>query len=332
MFNRDFPKMQEYQAYPWKKQTAFIEWTSRIMTHAKGIHSMIGKYMAHCLRGAEEHFVQRRGKPADNVLPLWQEVDNKLVAACLEALPKRISDDCHRTNQNTSLTVVLYNLYTLINPGGARELELLMDFCRQPWAEEETGNVRLMVEEWIVARRRLILMTGKDLIPKERVDALALMVRHLCQKDPKFKLSWDTRAALLGPGCHDHADEKYAEETEEWLRNQLKGMENDELMRRGKQEGAKDRYGVGAGNVPVYQAVVGQAQEAVPPVPKPRDGLTAQERKKNFKSNFACHQWKKFGTCNREIACIHMTLTLGKSTKERGKTRKRGMPHRRPRR
>ena len=72
---------------------------------------------------------------------------------------------------------------------------------------KKTGNVRLMVEEWIVARRRLILMTGKDLIPKERVDALALMVRHLCQKDPKFKLSWDTRAALLGPGCHDHADE-----------------------------------------------------------------------------------------------------------------------------
>merc|ERR1712155_227602 len=169
------------------------------MTHAKGIHSMIGKYMAHCLRGAEEYFVQKRGRPADNVLPLWQEVDDKLVAACLEALPKRISDDCHRTNQNPFLTVVLYNLYTLINPGGARELELLMEFCRQPWAEEETGNVRLMVEEWIVARRRLVLMTGKDLIPKERIDALALMVKHLCQKDPQFKLSWDTRAALLGP-------------------------------------------------------------------------------------------------------------------------------------
>ena len=106
------------------------------MTHAKGIHSMIGKYMAHCLREAEEYFVQRRGRPTDNVLPLWQEVDHKLVAACLDALPDRIPDDSYRTNQNTTLTVVLYNLYTLINPGGARELELLMDFCRQPWAEK----------------------------------------------------------------------------------------------------------------------------------------------------------------------------------------------------
>ena len=102
MFNRDFPKLQEHPAFPWKKQSAFTEWTSKVVTYANGIHSVVGAYVAHCLSSAEDHFNNKKRAPPGTVLSSWNEVDPKLVAACLESLPERISGDCYRTGKCTT--------------------------------------------------------------------------------------------------------------------------------------------------------------------------------------------------------------------------------------
>ena len=146
------------------------------MTYAKGTHSMVGRYVAQCLAEADECFHEKRGPPGSRILPDWKEVDHKLVAVCLEALPERMSSDCYRQGRNETFTAVLYNIFTLINPGGSREIDCLTQFVRRPVGPSDSAGVRNMLEDWVAARKRLRTITGIDMIPKERFDAMSLMV------------------------------------------------------------------------------------------------------------------------------------------------------------
>ena len=48
----------------------------------------------------------------------------------------------------------------------------------------------------MVARRRLKAIGNLDMIPKERFDAMTLMVDQLAKKDPKFRKIWDKECTL----------------------------------------------------------------------------------------------------------------------------------------
>ena len=144
--SRDFPKLKEWPGAPWKKQTEFVEWMNKVMTYANGVHSMVGRYVAQCLQDADVNFTQKRGLPDGDILSDWTEVDHKLVAVCLEALPERLSSDCYRQSRTTTFTMVLYNIFCMINPGGSREIECLTKFVREPIAPGDAAGVREMLE------------------------------------------------------------------------------------------------------------------------------------------------------------------------------------------
>ena len=257
---------------------------NKVMTYAKGIHSVVGMYVAQCLQEADECFTKRKRVPEVRIHPEWVEVDHKLVAVCLEALPDRLSSDCYRQGRNDSFTLVLYNIFTLINPGGSREIDCLTQFVRRPVGPSDAAGVREVLEDWVVARRRLKAIGNLEMIPKERFDAMSLMVEALCKRDYKFRKIWDTKSAMLGPGYHDHVNDQFANETENWLRHELKGMESNDLM-----EQPKDQVG-SYNRVNQYGANVNMA--AVP-----SQGPNQQEDKRN---NFVCYNWKKDGKCSRK--------------------------------
>ena len=229
-FSRDFPKLKEWPGAPWKKQTEFMQWMNKVMTYANGVHSTVGQYVAECLQEADKCFTQKKEPPDGKLSPEWTEVDHKLVAVCMEALPEPVASDCYRQNMTHAFALVLYNVFCLTNPGGSREIEHLTKFAREPVGPGDAAGVREMLEDWVVARRRLKVVGNFDMIPKERFDAMSLMVEKLCAKDQKFNRIWETKCALLGPGCHDHVNDDFADTTENWLRHELKGMESNEIL------------------------------------------------------------------------------------------------------
>ena len=110
---KDFPKLIECPESPWKKQTEFFQWMNRIMTYANGMHSQVGTYVAHCMRDAEHYFFTVKDAPDANVCYQgWKELDLKLVAVCLGALPDRIANDCYKKGRNCTFTQVLYNVFS----------------------------------------------------------------------------------------------------------------------------------------------------------------------------------------------------------------------------
>ena len=213
-FNKDFPKLSECNGTPWKKQTEFYAWMNKVMTYSKGVHSQVGTYVAHCMKEADEAFSQKKGVPDRTIYQGWLEVDHKVVAVCLEALPERLSTDCYKQGRNDTFTQVMYNILCNLNPGGSKEIESLVQFCRMPPCAADAAGVREVLEDWVVAKQRLKAIGNVDMIPKERFDAMTRMVEKLGKKNQQFKTSWDTRCALHGPGFHDHADDKFANETE----------------------------------------------------------------------------------------------------------------------
>ena len=260
---------------------------NKVMTYANGVHSSVGRYVAQCLQAADDCFTQKRGPPYKTVRQDWIEVDHKLAAVCLEALPDRLSSDCYRQNRNDSFTLVLYNIFCMINPGGAREIECLTKFVREPVGPGDAAGVREMLEEWVVARRRLKVIGNLEMIPKERFDAMSLMVEKMSKQDQRFRKTWDTRCAMMGPGCHDHVEDKFANETENWLRHELKGMESNELLDKAqsRDDMNQDRWYPNTQNwKPRVFKVTAETEEG------------QDDRRKNF----ACYNWKRDGKCDRQ--------------------------------
>ena len=177
--------------------------------------------------------------------------------------------------------MILYNIFCLINPGGAREIEHLTKFVREPVGPGDAAGVREMLEDWVVARRRLKVVGNLDMIPKERFDAMSLMVEKLCTKDQKFNRIWETKCALLGPGCHDHVNDQFADNTKNWLRHELKGMESNEIL-----DLVQNKGDTGWGQWSPSRARVMK--------------MAATEGDKEARrKNYVCYNWKKDGKCSR---------------------------------
>ena len=294
-FNKDFPKLKEHPGSPWKKQTEFLQWMNKIMTYANGVHSKVGGYVAHCMRNADDYFSVKKIVPDGNIDQGWTEVDHKLVAVCLLALPDRISADCYKQGKNETFTQVIYNVLCILNPGGAKEIECLTKFCRTPPSAKDAQSVREVMEDWVVARHRLKAIGSVDMIPKERYDAMGMMVDQLCKQNHQFRTSWETRRAMMGPGFHDHADDAFADGTEAWLRHELKGMESNELMEvtQDPQNGTQRRQ---------WQQMQEWTHESYPRVNavdvQPR-GVTEGQPKDN-RQYFACYTFKADGVCTKK--------------------------------
>ena len=228
--HRDFPKLYEWSTQPWKKQTEFISWIEQVLIYANGVHSVVGKYVAFCMHTAEDYFNSKMDPP-DQVDPAWREIDFKLVAVAIDALPEKIKADCTRTGRARTLTLILNNIFMLINPGGEIEIEVLMAFTRTPEQKDTVAGVRDTMEEWMVARSRLCALNFSPLTPKERLDAMKIMVGKVIQKDEDFRMKWVCRNAMLGAGSLELHDATFANQMETWLRRELRGMESNECIR-----------------------------------------------------------------------------------------------------
>ena len=302
-FDKDFPKLTECATSPWKKQTEFTGWMHKVMTYANGIHSRIGDYVGQCLRDADYHFTTKKGHegPSPNILPEWREVDHKLVAVCMKALPDRVTEDCYRVGMTDTFTRVLFNVFCLVNPGGEREVECLTQFCRLPPSMPDAAGARRTLEEWVVARNRLQQLSTLDMIPKERFDAMKRIVEQICQRNSRFKTMWDTKCVLNGPGFHDHTDDSFAQATEEWLRHELKGLESNEALENAQQQGPPARrweqWNPDHQHYPtrIAAAQVGGNSGGGQPVAPPRTDGRPDKRKE-----FVCYDMKNKGSCTKD--------------------------------
>ena len=262
------------------------------MTYANGVHSRVGEYVAQCLKDADEYFTGKRGVPHRSLYHGWTEVDHRLVAVCLGALPGRVADDCCKLGRNDTFTRVIYNIFCIINPGGEREIDCLTQYCRTPPGAADAAGVREILEDWVVARIRLRTVGSLDMIPKERFDAMSRMVEKLCQKNQRFKTIWDTRCAMGGPGFHDHTDETFAQTTEDWLRHELKGMESNELLD-AAQQGNKKRDEWNKETFPrINQMQAGEGGQQG----RRNEGGPKEDKRKQF----ACYEYKKNGKCEKK--------------------------------
>ena len=232
----------------------------------------------------------KKDVPNKNLYYGWTEVDHKLVAVCLGALPTRVSEDCYKLGRNDTFTRVIYNIFCIINPGGERELDCLTQYCRMPPVAADAAGVREVLEDWIVARVRLRAVGSLDMIPKERLDAMTRMVEKVCQKSQKFKTIWDTRCAIGGPGFHDHTNEDFAQKIEDWLRHELKGMESNERLDAAQQGHQRDDWN----KEPFPRIMQMQAGEGGQQG-KGRKGGQKEDKRKQY----ACYEWKKYGKCER---------------------------------
>ena len=206
------------------------------MTYANGVHSNIGNYVAHCLKDADHHFNYKKGvMPDSTLLPNWKEVDHKLVAVCLGALPERVQEDCYRSGKSDTFTRVIFNIFCLVNPGGEKEIEALMVYCRSPPSLHDAAGVRRILEDWVIARNRLKQLSCMEMIPKEKFDALNKIVEKLCGRNSRFKMMWDCKSVVSGPGFHDHTSDDFAQQTEDWLRHELTALESNELLETNQQ-------------------------------------------------------------------------------------------------
>ena len=108
---------------------------------------------------------------------------------------------------------------------------------------------------------------------------MSLMVEKLCTKDQRFNRIWETKCALMGPGCHDHVNDDFADTTENWLRHELKGMESNEILDQNKVDTSWDPWS--------------------PPRTRVMKMAATDGDKEARSKNYVCYNWKKEGKCSR---------------------------------
>lgn len=147
----------------------------------------------------------------------------------------------------------------------------------------DAAGVREVLEDWVVAKSRLKAIGNVDMIEKEKFDAMCMMVDKLCKRNQQFKISWGTRRALSGPGFHDHADDAFANDTEKWLRHELKGMESNELLEATQSRGDSNKRW-------------DWNSEPYPRINKMGAAEGGQQDKRKY---FACYELKNNGKCGK---------------------------------
>ena len=98
---------------------------------------------------------------------------------------------------------------------------------------------------------------------------------------------------MLGPGNHDHVNDKFVDETEVWLRHELKAMENNEIL---DKDGKDNKWDT--------QPFQPRIHKATPEPPTQRNvggwnGAWNGAWDNNRRKRFACYTHLKWGQCNK---------------------------------
>ena len=212
---------------PWKRNLVLLEWTEMVCVQARSFSPDCGRYLRATFDEAFQYFSQRIN-PTKKVDPVWEDIDARLVALLMTAMPERVRTAIYRMKGSNSVLDVLCCMYATLNPGGDEESSSIVSFTRTPGQCRTAIEAREKVEDWIQARTRLSMIGYSDLAPKERIDALTEIVSNI------FKTTVDTSHRWQLQRFSDASRNptiKYCQDLEGWVLEELRVMENNELIR-----------------------------------------------------------------------------------------------------
>ena len=211
---------------PWKRNLVLLEWTEMICVQARSFHPACGKYLRKSFEDAWTVFMSKVN-PTQTVDPRMEEMDARLVALLMVAMPDRVKTQIYRMRGSESVVAVLCCMYVTLNPGGEEEASSIVKFTRGPGGCKSAADAREKVEDWIQARSRLSMVGYSDLACRERVDALTEIVQQNFKSSPEASHRWQLQRFSERSR---HPDEKYCNELQEWVLSELRMMENNEMI------------------------------------------------------------------------------------------------------
>ena len=128
-----------------------------VCVQARSFHPDCGRYLRKCFQDAWSFF-ERRINPSVKLDRSVEDVDARLVALLMVAVPERVRTQIYRMKGSGSVVDVLCCMYATLNPGGEEESSSIVTFTRNPGACRSSSEAREKVEDWIQARSRLSMV------------------------------------------------------------------------------------------------------------------------------------------------------------------------------
>ena len=154
----------------------------------------------------------------------------------LTALPDRVIASCTRVTDdvdNIPCANILDVAFLHVSPGGMTEAAALVQYVRNPGNARNGREAKDMMNEWIVARKRLAVVNMPDLAPMEQVNAMVGIIKNVLATDQVLdhrfaNLRYSTTAR--SPTLDD------AKRIELFLLTELNVIESNEMVEEGMKE------------------------------------------------------------------------------------------------
>ena len=102
---------------PWKRNLVLLEWTEMVCVQARSFHPECGRYLRKAFQEAWTLF-EKKINPTQAVDPAMEDMDARLVALLMAAMPERVRTQIYRVRGSTSVLDLLLLHVRFIEPRG----------------------------------------------------------------------------------------------------------------------------------------------------------------------------------------------------------------------
>ena len=110
---------------PWKRNLVLLEWTEMVCVQARSFHPECGRYLRKAFKEAWSYF-ERKINPQEEVDKAFEDMDARLVALLMAAMPERVRTQIYRMKGSNYVLDVLCCMYATLNPGVKKSLLVLL--------------------------------------------------------------------------------------------------------------------------------------------------------------------------------------------------------------
>ena len=236
------PRLELPEMSPWKKAMYFTDWMKRVCVSTNSVSLRFSDYVKSMFLAAEARYKTQQGTATAVRLrhpaPEDEEYDRKFALLLLSALPERVTTNCMRLTEGVDSVPcgnVLDVVFMYVSPGGVTEASALVQYARNPGVAKSGREAKDMLNEWLIARKRLAVVSMPDLAPMEQVNAMVGIVSEVLKTDSVLQHRFDGMRYSTSARSPSQED---ATRIEQFLVAELNFIESNEMVEEGMKDNA----------------------------------------------------------------------------------------------